>query len=36
MRTACRLAADVLDYLTPHIKPGVTTKEIGSVGGRVA
>src|SRR6478672_11770714 len=28
MRTACRLAAEVLDYLTPHIKPGITTKEI--------
>ena len=28
MRTACRLAAEVLDYLTPHIKPGVTTREI--------
>ena len=28
MRVACRLAADVLDYLTPHIQPGITTKEI--------
>jgi len=28
MRLACRLAAEVLDYLTPFIKPGVTTNEI--------
>jgi methionyl aminopeptidase len=28
MRTAGRLAAEVLDFLTPHIKPGVTTREI--------
>jgi methionyl aminopeptidase len=28
MRTACRLAAEVLDHLTPHIKPGITTREI--------
>jgi len=28
MRTACRLAAEVLDYLTDHIKPGITTREI--------
>src|SRR6476619_7389329 len=28
MRTAGRLAAEVLDHLTPHIKPGITTKEI--------
>ena len=28
MRTACRLASEVLDYLTPHVKPGVTTNEI--------
>ena len=25
MRVAGRLAAEVLDYLTPHIKPGITT-----------
>jgi methionyl aminopeptidase len=25
MRTAGRLAADVLDYVAPHVKPGVTT-----------
>jgi len=28
MRVACKLAAEVLDYLTPHIKPGITTREI--------
>lgn len=28
MRTACRLAAEVLDYIGPHIKPGITTREI--------
>ena len=28
MRTACRLASEVLDYLTPFVKPGVTTNEL--------
>jgi methionyl aminopeptidase len=28
MRTACRLAAEVLDHLTRFIKPGLTTREI--------
>jgi methionyl aminopeptidase len=28
MREACRLASEVLDYITPHIQPGVTTKEV--------
>ena len=28
MRIAGRLAAEVLDYLTPHVKPGVTTNQI--------
>ena len=28
MRVAGRLASEVLDMLTPHVKPGVTTKEI--------
>ena len=28
MRTACRLASEVLDHLTPFIKPGITTREI--------
>lgn len=28
MRVAGRLASEVLDFLTPHIKPGITTAEI--------
>src|SRR6187455_466757 len=28
MKVAGRLASEVLDYLTPHIKPGITTSEI--------
>jgi methionyl aminopeptidase len=28
MRVAGRLAAEVLDYITPHVRPGVTTGEI--------
>jgi len=28
MRVAGRLAAEVLDYIAPHIKPGITTDEI--------
>jgi methionyl aminopeptidase len=28
MRVACRLAAEVLDYITPFVKPGVTTNEL--------
>ena len=28
MRLACRLAAEVLDYVTPFVKPGVTTGEL--------
>ncbi|MCB2068790.1 MAG: M24 family metallopeptidase, partial [Ottowia sp.] len=28
MRTACRLAAEVLDAITPHIQPGITTLDI--------
>jgi methionyl aminopeptidase len=28
MRVACRLASELLDYLTPHVKIGVTTNEI--------
>ncbi|CAG1000364.1 methionyl aminopeptidase [Burkholderiales bacterium] len=28
MRVAGRLAAELLDYLTPHVQPGVTTREI--------
>ena len=32
MREACRLASEVLDYITPHIKPGITTAEIDRLG----
>jgi len=28
MRTAGRLASEVLDYITPHVKPGVTTAHL--------
>ena len=28
MRVAGRLAAEVLDYITPHVKPGVTTEKL--------
>ena len=28
MRVAGRLAAELLDYLTPFVKPGVTTNEL--------
>jgi methionyl aminopeptidase len=28
MRLACRLASEVLDYLAPFIKPGITTNQI--------
>jgi methionyl aminopeptidase len=28
MRVACRLGAEVLDYITPFVKPGVTTGEL--------
>ena len=28
MHTACRLAAEVLDYIAPHVQPGVTTAEL--------
>ncbi|MDR3220732.1 MAG: type I methionyl aminopeptidase [Candidatus Accumulibacter sp.] len=28
MRLACRLAAEVLDYVTPFVKPGVTTEKL--------
>jgi methionyl aminopeptidase len=28
MRTACRLASEVLDFLAPRIQPGITTLEI--------
>lgn len=28
LRVACRLAAEVLDFITPHVKAGVTTGEL--------
>jgi methionyl aminopeptidase len=28
MRVACRLASEVLDYITPFVKPGMTTGEL--------
>ena len=31
MRVAGRLAAEVLDMIKPHIKPGVTTLELGTI-----
>ena len=33
MRVACRLASEVLDYLTPFVKAGVTTREIDRLAG---
>ena len=32
MRVACRLAAEVLDDITPHIRPGMTTLDIDRLG----
>ena len=34
MRVAGRLASEVLDYLTPHVKPGVTTGHINEIAHR--
>jgi methionyl aminopeptidase len=31
MRTACRLASEVLDHITPHIQPGITTNDIDRI-----
>ena len=31
MRIACRLAADVLDMIAPHVVPGITTDELNTV-----
>ncbi|MEX8495461.1 type I methionyl aminopeptidase [Sphaerotilus sp.] len=31
MRVACRLASEVLDILTPHVKAGVTTNELDRI-----
>jgi len=32
MRVACRLASEVLDYIAPHIRPGISTAEIDRLG----
>ncbi len=31
MRVACRLAAEVLEMIEPHVQPGVTTNEINDI-----
>lgn len=31
MRAAGRLAAETLDHVTPHVKPGVTTEELNTI-----
>jgi methionyl aminopeptidase len=31
MRTAGRLAAEVLDFIVPHVKPGITTDELDAL-----
>lgn len=31
MRTACKLAAEVLDFITPHVQVGVTTNELDTL-----
>lgn len=31
MRVACRLAADVLEMVEPHVQPGITTNEINDI-----
>lgn len=31
MRVACRLAAEVLDFITPHVKAGVTTETLDAL-----
>ena len=31
MRVACRLAAEVLEMIEPHVKPGITTNEINDI-----
>ena len=28
MRVACRLAGEVLDYVEPYVRPGITTEEL--------
>ncbi len=31
MRKACKLAADVLDFITPHVTPGITTNQLDTL-----
>lgn len=31
MRVAGRLASEVLDYITPFVKPGITTDELDAM-----
>ena len=31
MRLAGRLASEVLDYITPHVRPGVTTGKLNDL-----
>ena len=31
MRVAGRLASEVLDLLTPHVKPGITTDQLDAI-----
>jgi len=31
MRIACRLASEVLDFITPHVQPGITTGELDTL-----
>lgn len=31
MRIACRLASEVLDFIEPYMKPGITTDEINTL-----
>ena len=31
MRLACRLGSEALDFLTPHVQPGVTTLELDRI-----
>ena len=31
MRVACRLAAEALDMIAPHVKPGISTGELDRI-----
>lgn len=30
-RTACRLASELLDYITPYVEPGISTLELDNL-----